>query len=198
MKSSAAIGIGLGLVMFGAGCRSSEQTSAWTGESGEPVPEYTGPKPGMRAFVEDLNFDGRMDVVLAGPEEMFGNGGGPFDVFLGTAKGTHTFVGRIGGQPWCFNLQRERTGVGLLSIYSRSSAHTGMLFQYEITGSNISGSHAPREMRFSEELPNPDALLFESLFSSNAPGKLPLREPVQIDGTWTWRLAENVAGSRSE
>jgi hypothetical protein len=84
-------------------------------------------------YTGDLNADGTPDTIRSGPQNLFGNAGGPFVVRLSRLNGTHRehaiFAHRLCMAPELVGQKNSPTLI--LWTYHRSNAYEGRLVRYE-------------------------------------------------------------------
>lgn len=88
-------------------------------------------------LMADLNFDGIPDLLISDEKRSFGNGGGNWNVYLGTRDGRWKFIGTLSAHPMAMNLQKRSLGQGLLTAYWHEGASAGDLLRYLITTQGI-------------------------------------------------------------
>lgn len=86
-------------------------------------------------IVSDLNGDGVDDLILSDPQDMFGNAGGPWMVYLHNDGAWH-YIGDVGFCPGVVTLEATKDGVNIWN-YCRNSARGGNFGYYHVANGKL-------------------------------------------------------------
>ena len=133
-------------------------------------------------FRADFNNDGIPDVALSGDREGFGNAGGMFSLYLGTASGKWRYVGDFSAHPLAAQVEKGKKGEGILWVYGRSGNHKGILESFVINEKGIKASSS-KELLTGDE--DPGKAEYDRRFNGAAALKAEVGTTVAGKTTWS-------------
>ena len=87
-------------------------------------------------IVHDFNNDGIDDIAIANTY-LWGNAGGPWDIFIGTENKQYRYLGSLSFHPDAIAFKPLKHGMSLITVYLHRSAREGDLVEYRLSAKRI-------------------------------------------------------------